>query len=293
MLSYIRVRTRLRATCALLATLLWFMTLPAEAADIDAATRALQEGDFETAYREAHPLAEQGDDYARKIAGVAKLMMELKQQIDRREKERFAATGPIDLRDYDGRYKPERSATDQAQFEKGRSLYEADDFDAAFRTWLPLAESGDPEAQYEIGQLYLLGKGIEKGEELGNIYVLKSAEQGYGTAQGDLAALTNPFGVSKDKALQREAFYWGIRAAANGDPWGYHTLSSAYCDGEGVDRNPVLADIWLYLIFSERDHFLSLACNSDIDLPVPYYEAIAARAEAMRRAYDIPLVPQN
>ena len=291
--SHICIRRTLRVLSALPAALLWLTTLPAAAADINAAARALEKGDFETAYREAQPLAEQGDEYARKIAGFAKYMMDLKQKIEQQEKERLAATGPIDLRDYDGRYKPQRSTADQAQFKRGRSLYRSKDFEAAFRTWLPLANAGDAEAQYEIGQIYLLGKGIEKDEERGHTYVRKSAEQGYGPAQGDLASSINPFGFSKDENIQREAFYWGTRAAANGNTWGYHVLASAYCGGKGVDRNPVLADIWLYLIFSEKDHFLSLACNRDIDLPIPYYEAIAVRAEAMRKAYDIPLVPQN
>ncbi|GAB4375594.1 MAG: hypothetical protein Kow00114_38850 [Kiloniellaceae bacterium] len=258
-------------------------------AGLEEAMDALQNGDFETAFRKAEVLAEQGNPTARTIASMAKAQWELEQ----REQARLAADGPIDLRDHDGRYKPDRSPEDQAQFAEGQHLYETGDYAAALQNWLPLAEAGDPEALYEVGLLYRSGKGIEANRGRGKNYILEAAKRGYAPAQGDLASSADPFGISEDEASQREAFYWAIRAAANGDAWGYDTLASAYCEGDGVDRNPVLADIWLYLIFPKKEDFLRHACNADIDLPTPYYEEIAKRADAMRRAYDIPMVPQD
>jgi len=258
-------------------------------AGLEEAMAALQNGNYETAFKQSEALAEQGNPTARTIAFMAKMQWE----VELREQARLAAEGPIDLRDYDGRRKPDRSPEDQAQFAEGQHLYEAGDYAAALQAWLPLAEAGDREALYEVGFLYRSGKGAKADRERGKNYILEAAKRGYGPAQGDLASSADPFGASEDEASQREAVYWAIRAAANGDAWGYNTLAGAYCDGDGVDRNPVLADIWLYLIFSNKEDFLRHACNSDIGLPTPYYEEIAKRAAAMSQAYDIPMVPQN
>lgn len=263
--------------------------LPATAADLEKAARALQERDFETAYEEALPLAEQGDETARMIAGIAKLILDGR----KREEERLKATGPIDLRDYDERYRPDRSEKEQDQFATGQRLYDAEDYQGALREWLPLAEAGDAEAQFNLGKLYSLGKGVEEDKDRARAYFLKSARQGYGPAQSDLAMSANPFASSKDEASQREAFYWGMRAAANGDYWGYLSVASAYCYGQGVDRNPVLADTWLYLVFSEKDDFLRRYCNDDVELPTPYYDAISERAKALAKAYDIQMLPND
>ncbi|MEO3429745.1 hypothetical protein AAFN88_12845 [Pelagibius sp. CAU 1746] len=289
MLSHLHSSAVRSGSYALLAAVFLLAGFPAEAADLDLAARALEEGNYEAAYREVQPLAEQGDKTARFVAALAKAMMEAKEA----EENRLVATGPIDLREYDERYRPKRSEVDQARFEKGMELYESGRFETALQEWLPLAEAGDAEAQYEVGRLFSAGKGVEKDKERARGFILRSAQQGYGAAQGDLAVSTNPFGYSNEEALQREAFYWGMRAAANGEPWGYEVVSSAYCYGEGVDRNPVLADIWLYLVFSEKNRFLSYACSNDVEYGASYHQAIKERAEALSKAYDIPMPPQN
>ena len=247
--------------------------------------RAFDSHDYERAYREALPLAEEGDEEARRIAASAKKMMELKRLAD----DRLAATGPIDLRDHDGRYRVERSAADEERFARARRLDQEGDDAAAFREWLPLAEAGDAEAQYEIALLYWLGHGVTEDREKAESYLLQSARQGYGRAQGYLAEFRNPFGASEDETVQRDSALWAMRAAANGEAWGYAGLSHAYCHGEGMDKNPVLADIWLYMIYPAKEDFLRRYCNVAVELPTPYYEAIAERAEAMRKAYDIPM----
>lgn len=65
---------------------------------------------------------------------------------------------------------------------KGRKLYFIGeelpkDWYAAFRQWLPLAEAGDPKAQYNIGRCYCLGMGVEDDKEKGLEWYLKSANQ--------------------------------------------------------------------------------------------------------------------
>lgn len=252
-------------------------------ADLEAAERAFYAKDYEAALREAQPLAEQGDEVAQRIVSFAKAMIELKRLHD----EYRAATGPIDLRDYDGR-KMRRSAQDQARFDSGQRHYDEGAYEAAFREWLPLAEAGDAEVQFMLSVLYRLGQGVAEDPEKADSYLLRAAEGGYGPAQVRMPQLF-AVGLSTGEAAQREGFYWAMRAAVNGQVGAYFVLSTAYCYGSGTDKNPVLADTWGYMALPDKNHFLDRRCVQDVEWPTSYYEAIAERAKAMLQAYDIPL----
>jgi len=47
-------------------------------------------------------------------------------------------------------------------YEDGKAAYARGDFAAAFRLWLPLAEGGNAEAQYDIGLMYYEGRGVPR-----------------------------------------------------------------------------------------------------------------------------------
>ena len=51
-------------------------------------------------------------------------------------------------------------------FQKGLGLAQSGNYKAAAEIWSPLAEQGDACAQFELGVLYLLGKGVEKDVSL-------------------------------------------------------------------------------------------------------------------------------
>jgi len=52
------------------------------------------------------------------------------------------------------------------------------DYETAFKIWLPFAEKGDMVAQWNIGRLYYLGKGVTKDLDEAIYWYEKSAEQG-------------------------------------------------------------------------------------------------------------------
>jgi len=52
------------------------------------------------------------------------------------------------------------------------------DYETAFKIWLPFAEKGDMVAQWNIGRLYYLGKGVTKDVDKAIYWYEKSAEQG-------------------------------------------------------------------------------------------------------------------
>jgi uncharacterized protein len=48
----------------------------------------------------------------------------------------------------------------QADFQEGMNAYKRDDYATALREWRPLAEQGDADAQFALGQLYANGQGV-------------------------------------------------------------------------------------------------------------------------------------
>lgn len=52
------------------------------------------------------------------------------------------------------------------------------DWYAAFKQWLPLAEAGDPKAQFNIGRCYNLGNGIDQDTNQSVHWLMKAAAQG-------------------------------------------------------------------------------------------------------------------
>ena len=150
------------------------------------------------------------------------------------------------------------------------------DFNGVFA----LANSGDAEAQYAIGSLFLTGEGVPQDSSIAYKYILAAAEQGLIDAQHDLASMykigdgvgqsiqealkwytaaatqgeldsqfilgsyyrTGDEGVQRDFSL---AFQWFAKAAENGDADSQYQLGCMYVSGEGVPENPSEGAKWL------------------------------------------------
>lgn len=81
----------------------------------------------------------------------------------------------------------------------------------ALRVWLPQAETGDPEAQYYVGQIFEKGLGVAPDYPSAAQWYQKAAEQGYSAAQISLGSLYETGrGVPADP---QEAIRWYRRAA--------------------------------------------------------------------------------
>ena len=76
-----------------------------------------------------------------------------------------------------------------ADFEEGLEAYRAGDFTRAMSEWLPLAEQGVAEAQFNVGLLHFHGSGVEQSYAEARVWYERAADQGYGRAQYDLAVL--------------------------------------------------------------------------------------------------------
>jgi len=120
------------------------------------------------------------------------------------------------------------------------------DYKAALTELLPLANSGDADAQIALGWLYDngLGMGHEDDAQAAKWYEL-AANQGDDRAQQFLGTMyATGDGVDKD---MKAAEHWFRLAADQDNPGGQFGLGVMYRDGAGVPRDPVEAYKWFGL----------------------------------------------
>ena len=98
----------------------------------------------------------------------------------------------------------------------GYQSYLKGDYAAAYAEWLPLAELGDAEAQYNLGVMYDEGAGVEQDLKAAAAWYRKAAEQGFLDARINLAMMYyHGQGVARDFKQSR---HWFQLAADQGDP---------------------------------------------------------------------------
>lgn len=116
---------------------------------------------------------------------------------------------------------------------------------AELARWLePRAKSGDATAQYRLGALYALGKGVEKDYARAAPLLRQAAESGLAEAQFDYGVLCEyGHGVPQDLA---QAAAWYEKAAAQGYPDAALSLGYAYAKGMGVSKNMAEAAHWFH-----------------------------------------------
>lgn len=133
----------------------------------------------------------------------------------------------------------------QAEFEQGVRAYDAGDFAAAHKAWLPLAKGGDLAAMRNVGHLYEHGRGVAADPKEAAAWYRKAAEDGFSRAQANLANLyLKGEGVAQD---DREAALWFHKAALQGHAVAQYNLGAMYESGRGVERDPARALGWLML----------------------------------------------
>ena len=104
--------------------------------------------------------------------------------------------------------------------EKALVAYQENDFDTSLNLLTPLAESGDPKAQYSLGVMYSDGNGVLLD--------------------------------------YKEAMKWWRLSAEQGNTDAQRSLGSNYEYGRGVPQDYVLAHMWYNLSASKGNHIASV-----------------------------------
>jgi uncharacterized protein len=127
--------------------------------------------------------------------------------------------------------------------EEGHQAYNAQHYDAAYRIWLPLAASGDAEAQYNVALLLMSGLGTPKDERKALELFHKAAHQGMTDAMYNIGVM-----FYEGKGVYRSdqsAIEWWQLAAEGGNANGQYNLGVMYAFGIGIGRDlPKAMTLW-------------------------------------------------
>ncbi|MDI1302616.1 MAG: tetratricopeptide repeat protein [bacterium] len=102
-----------------------------------------------------------------------------------------------------------------ADLQSGLGAMSRSDYATALKELTPLAEAGDPAAQFAVGQICLYGWGVRKNEAVALQWFLKAGEQGHNGAQKVLASMYK-YGLGVARNPQEEEAW--SRRAKTGEP---------------------------------------------------------------------------
>ena len=102
-----------------------------------------------------------------------------------------------------------------ADYQAGMDAYNRGDYATALREWRPLAERGDPSAQFRLGSLYENGDGVPRDFATARQWYEKAAAQGDAKAQFYLG-IQSAYGEGGPLDLV-QAHMWYSLAAGNGN----------------------------------------------------------------------------
>ena len=123
------------------------------------------------------------------------------------------------------------------------STYFSDVSAGVFRFQIKLAEQGNPEAQYKVGEMYELGKGVKKDEQVALTWFEKAAAQDHKKSIYKLLYLEiksnglNDFTKTQLGVLRQES--------ASGNAHAQYFLGKMYAAGVGVPKSLNNALTWL------------------------------------------------
>lgn len=122
------------------------------------------------------------------------------------------------------------------------AAYGAGNYADALRLLKPLAQKGQPFAQYTLGYMFAFGKGVPKNQRRAVKWIGKAADQGLPAAEYYLG-LAYSFGRGVPKNYT-EAAEWFSKAAHQDFPPAQYHLGEALAHGTGVPKNLPAAVAW-------------------------------------------------
>jgi uncharacterized protein len=116
----------------------------------------------------------------------------------------------------------------------GIDAWQRADYSGAVAIWRPLAEKGDADAEFNLGQAYRLGRGVPTNLAAAKTWFERSASQGHVDAETTLGLLLFQNGD------QSEGLNWLKKAAQRDEPRALLVYGTALVNGDGVTQDPVL-----------------------------------------------------
>ena len=175
----------------------------------------------------------------------------------------------------------------QADLAKGLDAVMAGHWPAALAEFKPLANKGDPDAQVNLGNLYMRGLGVEQDYGTALSWYEKAAHQGHPTGQSKLAVMLY-YGLGV-KENHTEAAQWFLKAAERGDPSAAMVIAELYDKGDGIAASKIDAYVWLSIAadlgkedaLSQRAHLANALSPNEMNTAL-------TRLNVWRREHDRP-----
>lgn len=122
----------------------------------------------------------------------------------------------------------------------GIEAWQKGDHKAAVAIWQPLAERGDPDAQFNLAQAYRLGRGVRANAASARGWFEKAAEQGHLESRTILGLTLYESGD------QLDGLKWLKLAAEDGEPRALLVYGTALVNGDGVTQDPLLGYYYVH-----------------------------------------------
>src|SRR3954454_17107317 len=116
----------------------------------------------------------------------------------------------------------------------GIEAWQHADYAAAVAIWRPLAENGDADAAFNLGQAYRLGRGVPTNLAAAQTWFERAAAKGHVDAQATLGLLLFQNGNLT------EGLKWLKAAAEQGEPRALLVYGTALFNGDSFTQDPVL-----------------------------------------------------
>jgi TPR repeat protein len=116
----------------------------------------------------------------------------------------------------------------------GIEAWQHADYEGAVRIWRPLAEKGDADAAFNLGQAYRLGRGVRTNLAAAATWFGRAAAKGHLDAQTTLGLMLFENGD------RTGGIRWLRQAADKGDPRALLVYGTALFNGDGVKKDPIL-----------------------------------------------------
>lgn len=184
----------------------------------------------------------------------------------------------------------------------GIEAWQKSDYATAVAIWKPLAEKGDPDAAFNLGQAYRLGRGVPIDLAAAQNWFERAATKGHVDAQTTLGLLLFQNG-NRTGGLR-----WLKSAADKGEPRALLVYGTALFNGDGVPQNPVLgyayvsraaaqglpqaketlAQLDKILPLEDRQRGVALAIAKSKTAPAPSSRVVKPKAKATAIAAQPP-----
>lgn len=130
-------------------------------------------------------------------------------------------------------------ATGGKSVRDGITAWQHADYASAVAVWTPLAEKGDADAAFNLGQAYRLGRGVPVDLSKAQTWLERAAKAGHLDAQTTLGLLLF------DSGSRQAAMGWLEKAAERGEPRAMLVYGTALFNGDGVARDPLMAYVYV------------------------------------------------